>query len=133
MPGSSSRSSGWVAFAGWLLIVLGAVNVLEGIIAVARQHYYVLTANQLIVFDVKTWGWVTLIWGAVIALAGFGVLTHNAVARWFAIVIASINVIEQLGFVGNTAYPLWALTSIALSGIVIYALIVRWDEGQPAV
>ncbi len=132
MPGSGSRSSGWVAFAGWLLIVLGAVDVLEGVIAVARQHYYVLTPTQIIVFDLKTWGWVTLIWGVVIALAGFGVLTGHAVARWFAIVIASVNVIEQLGFVGSSAYPLWALTSIALSGVVIYALIVRWDQGQPA-
>ena len=131
MTGNSSRSSGWVAFAGWLLIVLGAVDVLEGVIAVARQHYYVLTPTQIVVFDLKTWGWVTLIWGAVIALAGVGVLTRHAVARWFAIVIASVNVIEQLGFVGSSAYPLWALTSIALSGVVIYSLIVRWDEGQP--
>jgi hypothetical protein len=131
MSGSGSRSSGWVAFAGWLLIVLGAVDILEGVIAVARQHYYVLTPTQIVVFDLKTWGWVTLIWGAVIALGGFGVLTGHAVARWFAIVIASINVIEQLGFVGSSAYPLWALTSIALSGVVIYSLIVRWDQGQP--
>ncbi len=40
---------------------------------------------------------------------------------------------EQLGFVGSSQYPLWALTVIALSGVVIYALIVRWDGGQPAV
>ena len=133
MPGSGSRSSSWVAFAGWLLIVLGAVDVSEGVMAVAWQHYYVLTPTQIVVFDLKTWGWVTLIWGAVIAVGGFGVLTGHAVARWFAIVIASINVIEQLGFVGNSAWPLWALTSIALSGVVIYALIVRWDEGPPAV
>jgi hypothetical protein len=133
MSGSASRSTGWVAFAGWLLIVLGAVNVLEGVIAVARQHYYVLTPNQIIVFDVRTWGWVTLIWGVVIAFAGLGVLTRHAVARWFAIVIASINVIEQLGFVGNTGFPLWALTSITFSGVVIYALIARWEEDQAPV
>ena len=65
-------------------------------------------------------------------LAGLGLLSGNAIARWFAIVIVSLNVLEQLGFVGNSAYPLWALTSIALSGVVIYALIVRWDEGQAA-
>jgi hypothetical protein len=115
------------------MIVLGALDVLEGVIAVVRQHYYVLTPTQIIVFDLKTWGWVTLIWGAVIALAGLGVLTRHASARWFAIVVASLNVIEQLGFVGSSQYPLWALTSIAVSGVVIYALIVRWDETQPAV
>ncbi len=49
MTGNNSRSSGWVAFAGWLLIVLGAVDVLEGVIAVARQHYYVLTPTQIVV------------------------------------------------------------------------------------
>ncbi len=133
MSGSGKRSSGWVVFAGWLLIVLGAVDILEGLIAIARQHYYVLTPTQIVVFDLKTWGWVTLIWGVVIALAGLGLLSGNPVARWFAIVIASVNVIEQLGFVGSSAYPLWALTSIALSGVVIYALIVRWDERQAAV
>ncbi len=132
MPASSSRSSGWVAFAGWLLIVLGAVDVLEGVIAVARQHYYVFTPTQIIVFDLKTWGWVTLIWGVVIGLAGFGVLTRHAVARWFAIVVASLNVIEQLGFVRQLRVPAVGAHLDSSQRVVIYALIVRWDEVQPA-
>lgn len=133
MPESSTSRSGWVTFAGLLMIVLGAVDAVEGLIAIARQHYYVLTPTQIIVFDLKTWGWITMIWGVVICFAGFGLLSGNSVARWFAIVIAIINVIEQLAFVGNSAYPLWALTSIALSGVVIYALTVRWDETPAAV
>ena len=128
MPGTSSRSSGWVAFAGWLLLVVGAVDALEGLIAIARQQYYVFAPNQVIVFDVKTWGWVTLIVGALIVFAGVGVLARHEVARWFAIAIVSVSVIEQLAFVGNSAYPLWALTAIGLSAVALYALIVRWDE-----
>jgi hypothetical protein len=124
------RMSGWVTFAGWLLLILGALDVLEGIIAVSRGHYYVLTANQIIVFDLKTWGWVTLVWGVVIGLAGFGVLTGHAVARWFAIVVASLTIVEQLAFDGSSAYPLWALSVVALSGVVIYALIARWDHTE---
>jgi hypothetical protein len=130
VSGGSSRWSGWIWFAGWLMILMGAVDVLEGVIAVVRQHYYVLTPTQIIVFDLKTWGWVTLIWGAVIALAGLGVLTHHAVARWFAVVVASLAVIEQLGFVGSSQYPLWALVEIAIAVVVIYALIVRWGEAE---
>ena len=76
----------------------------------------------------KTWGWVTLIVGALIVFAGVGVLTRNTVARWFAIVIVSVSVIEQLAFLGNSAHPLWALIAIAGSGAALYALIVRWDE-----
>jgi hypothetical protein len=37
-------------------------------------------------------------------------------------------VIGQLGFVGAARYPLWTLTVIGLSVVVLYALIVRWDE-----
>jgi hypothetical protein len=110
------------------MIFIGAMDVLEGIIAVSRGKYYVLTANQIIVFDLRTWGWITLIWGIVIGLAGFGILTRHAWARWFAIVVASLNVIEQLGFVGSAQFPLWALTVIAASGVVVYALIVHWED-----
>jgi len=110
------------------MLILGALDVLEGIIAVARQHYYVLAPNQIIVFDVRTWGWITLIWGVVLGLAGWGVLARATWARWFAIVVASLNLIEQLGFLGSAQYPLWTLTVIAFTGVVLYALIVHWDE-----
>jgi uncharacterized membrane protein (DUF2068 family) len=130
----SSRWSGWVTFAGILMLVIGALDVFEGIIAIVRGQYYVLTANQIIVFDMRAWGWITLIWGVILGLAGFGLLTRHAWARWFAVVVASLNAFEQLAFVGSAQWPLWALTGIALSVVVIYALIVHWDEeAQPAV
>jgi hypothetical protein len=45
-------------------------------------------------------------------------------------VVVSINVIAQLGSFGNQAYPLWALASLTLSIVVLYALIVRWGAAQ---
>jgi hypothetical protein len=78
----------------------------------------------------QTWGWITLIWGIVVALAGFGLLSGASWARWFAIVFGSLNFIVQLGFVGGAQYPLWALTVLALTAVVLYALIVRWDEAR---
>jgi hypothetical protein len=44
-----------------------------------------------------------------------------------------VNIVGQLGFAGSSAYPLWALTIVALMVIVLYALIARWDEYQPEV
>jgi hypothetical protein len=64
----------------------------------------------------------------VIGFAGFGLLTGATWARWFAIVIGSLNFIEQLGFFGSSRYPLWALTVLALTAVVLYALIVHWDD-----
>ena len=73
----SSAWSGWIGFAGWLMLIVGGLDFFEGLIAVIRGQYFVLTANQIIVFDTTTWGWITLIWGIVLFIAGLGI----AVAR----------------------------------------------------
>jgi len=125
-----ARSSwaGWIGFAGWLMIIIGALDFFQGLIAIIRNQYYVLTPNQIIVFDLTTWGWITLIWGVVLVFAGLGLLSRSGWARWFAIVVGSLGFFVQLGFVGSAQYPLWALTVLALTVVVLYALIVRWDD-----
>ena len=130
---SSTRWTGWISFAGWLMVVTGALDVFEGLIAIIRGRYYVLTANQIIVFDLRTWGWITLIWGIVLGFAGWSLLSRAGWARWFAIVVGSLNILGQLAFVGSSQYPLWALTINGLMIVVLYALIVRWDEYAPEV
>jgi len=115
------------------MVLVGSLDFFEGLIAVIRGKYYVLTANQIIVFDLRTWGWITLIWGIVVVFAGVALMSRAGWARWFTIVVGSLNVLAQLGFVGGAQYPLWALTIIALSVVVIYALIARWDEVEAAV
>src|SRR4026207_2471828 len=103
--GQMARSRTWTArisFAGWLMIIIGTLDFFEGLIAVIRDQYYVLAPNQIIVFDLTTWGWITLIWGIVVALAGLGRLARSGWARWFAIVVGSLNFVVQLGFVGSS-------------------------------
>jgi hypothetical protein len=128
MATRNSSWTGWIAFAGILMVLIGAIDVFQGLIAIIRDNYYAITPNQIIVFDMTTWGWITLIWGIVLGLAGFGLLSGASWARWFTIVVASLNLIGQLGFVGNSQYPLWALTGITLTIVVLYALIVRWSD-----
>jgi hypothetical protein len=124
--------AGWVWFAGLLMIVIGFLDFFQGLIAVVRDKYYVLGPEQIIVFDLTTWGWITLIWGIIVALAGFALLAGQGWARWFTIVVASLNFIVQLGFVGSNRYPLWALVAMALNIVVLYALIVRWSDVREA-
>ena len=120
--------SGWIGFAGWLMVIIGAVDMFEGIVAIIRQNYYVFTANQIILVNVKTWGWIMLIWGAILALTGAGLLYRASWARWVAIVVASLSILLQLGFLGSSGYPLWSLTVIGLTAVVLYALMVRWHD-----
>lgn len=119
--------SGWIVFAAVVMLVVGSIDFFEGLIAVIRKHYYVVTPEQIVVFNVTTWGWLTLIWGIVLVLAGMALWAGQTWARWFSIVAISINLLGQLGWLGSTAYPLWTLTGIALSVIVIYALTARWE------
>ena len=125
---TSERWSGWISFAGLMIIIIGGLDFFEGLIAVIRGDYYAVTANQIVVVDLTAWGWIMMIWGVVLVLAGLGLLSGASWARWFAIVVGSLNFLAQLGFVGSSQYPLWALTVLALTAVVLYALIVRWDD-----
>jgi len=134
MPASTGTSRppmvGWIVFAAMLLIVLGSVAAIEGLIAIIRGVYYVPHGDQLIVFDTKTWGWVTLLEGILLALIGLALWAGAGWARWTAIFLVTVNLLSQLGWLGNTAYPLWALVVVTLDVVVIYALTVRW-AGYP--
>lgn len=125
-----STMAGWIGFAGIVMLVVGTLDFFEGLIAVIRNNYYVIHGNQLIVFDTTTWGWIMMIWGVLIGLVGLALLSGSGWARWVTIILASINVLGQLSWLGASAYPLWALVIITLNIIVIFALCVRW-EGYP--
>ena len=62
----NTRWTGWIGFAGWLMIIIGGLDFFEGLIAIIRGEYYAVTPNQIIVFDTTTWGWITLLWGIIV-------------------------------------------------------------------
>jgi hypothetical protein len=128
----NSRSmAGWIGFAGILMVILGGLNFFEGLIALLRDNYYVAVQSGFLLFDVTGWGWIMLFWGILLAGIGLALLSGASWARWTTIVLVSINVFGQLGFLGNTNDLLWLLTTLTLNIIVLYALIVRWDESVP--
>jgi hypothetical protein len=125
----NSRSmAGWIGFAGILMLVIGSIDFVQGLIALFEDEYYVVTGSGFLVVDLTGWGWIMLIWGVLLVLGGYGLLSAQEWARWFAIVVVCLNVIAQLGFLGNSQYPVWSLTVIALNVIVLYALTARWGE-----
>ena len=124
-----SSWTGWIGFAGVFMIVVGGIDFCQGLIAVIRGGYFFhATADQIIIFDSTAWGVIMMIWGGILMLAGRSLLSGASWGRWFAIVAAALNFIIQLSFVGSAQYPLWALTGLALSVMVLYALIVRWHD-----
>ena len=113
------RGYGLIIFASVLLLVAGFWNLIQGISAIAKSHVYV--ANAHYVFgDLRSWGWVTLIFSILMLLAGVGVLIGNQLARWFAVAVVGLNAIAQMFFI--PAYPFWSLTIIAMDVVALYGL-----------
>ena len=128
---NSKSMAGWIGFAGTLMLIVASIDFFQGLIALFEDEYFVVTAAGFLVDDLTGWGWIMLIWGVLLFAAGLGLLTAQSWARWFTIVVVSLNFIVQLGFLGNSAYPLWTLTALALNIIVLYALTARWEESVP--
>jgi hypothetical protein len=121
------RGSGWITFAGVVIIMVAILNIIDGIAAISRSAFF--TSNAHYVFsDLRTWGWIVLALGALQMLVGFGIWAGNQLARWTGIVVVSLNAIAQLLFI--PAYPFWSLSIFALDVLVLYGLAAH--GGRPA-
>ncbi len=123
-PGTGGRHAqghghGLVLFASILLVVVGCFNLIYGIAAVANSHVFVANAHYVFA-NLRAWGWITLIIGALQLLAAAGVLAGNQLARWFGVVVLGLNAIDQMFFMH--AYPLWSLAIIAMDVVALYGL-----------
>jgi hypothetical protein len=110
---------GLVLFASILLLVTGCFNAIQGIAAIANSHVFVANAHYVFA-NLRAWGWITLILGALQLLAAAGVLAGNQVARWFAVAVVGLNAIDQMFFI--PAYPFWSLTIIAMDVVALWGL-----------
>jgi hypothetical protein len=128
--GTNRSMAGWIGFAAMLLFIIGTIDIFQGLIAVIEDEYYVVTQSGFLAFDLTAWGWILMLWGVLLVLAGLGLAAGQGWARWFTIVVVALNFFAQLGFLGNSQYPLWALTALALNVMVLYALTVRWRESE---
>jgi hypothetical protein len=117
---------GWVAFAAIMLIMVGAFNAIDGLVALLKDEVFVTTPHGLLVFDLTAWGWINLVFGAAQFLVGLALTRGAFWARMVAVVLVSLNALGQLAFL--SAYPIWSLIIITLDVIVIWALVVHGDE-----
>jgi len=113
------QGSGWIGFAGIMLIIVGALNIVNGLWAL--DHKATVPA-MLYESKLETWGWIILIWGIIVVLAGFLVFSRNQFGRWIGIIAAAIAMIINMTWI--FAFPIAALVEVFLSALVLYALVV---------
>ncbi len=129
MASQDSSWTGWIVFAGFLIVIVGVMDVLQGFMAILEDDFVAATTKGLAIVDVTTWGWLTLLWGALLIVAGLGLLGGAGWARWLAIIGVAVNAVQQIAFLANypNAYPLWNILIVALNIVVLYALTARWE------
>jgi hypothetical protein len=119
--------AGWVVFGGVMLIMLGAFQIIEGLVALFDDGFYAVGPNGLVVdVDYNTWGWVHTIIGIIAVLAGVGLLVGNMAARVVGVGVAFLSALVNLAFI--SAYPVWSTIMIVIDVIVIFAIIVHGRE-----
>jgi hypothetical protein len=117
----------WVVFGGVMLIMLGAFQIIEGLVALFDDGFYAVRSSGLVVHvDYSAWGWVHMLIGVVGVLAGLGLLVGNMAARIVGVVIAFLSAVVNLAFI--SAYPVWSTIMIALDVLIIFAIIVHGRE-----
>jgi hypothetical protein len=116
----SPWATGLTLFAAALMVVVGLLHALAGIAALVEDVVYVTTPEYVYSFDLTTWGWVHLLVGVLVLVAGFGVMRGQTWARMVGIVLACLSLIANFLFIPH--FPIWSLVIIALDVAVIWAL-----------
>jgi hypothetical protein len=117
--GGQVQGGGLILFASVMLVIIGCFNLIYGIAAIANSHVFVGNAHYVI-GNLRAWGWITLILGALQLLAAAGVVMGNQLARWFAVAVLGLNAIDMMFFL--PAYPFWAIMIIAADVVALYGL-----------
>ncbi|MGW1725007.1 DUF7144 family membrane protein [Streptomyces sp. NPDC002306] len=113
-------ASGTTVFASAMMIFGGAMAIFEGIAAIARDSVFVRTRHYAFEFSLAGWGWIHLILGIVLVLAGAAVLNGAFWARYFGVMVAGLGALAN--FLWLPYYPLWALTLVVINVLVVWAL-----------
>ncbi|HEU4356301.1 MAG TPA: hypothetical protein VFT27_11995 [Actinomycetota bacterium] len=125
----SGWAVGWTFFAAFMMIMIGVFHAIAGFAAILEDEFLGIVPAvgtqasgdvYFLQFDATTWGWIHLILGIVVVLAGFGLFRGAVWARTIGVILAVISGI--VGFAWIPWYPVWGIIWIALAVAVIWAL-----------
>ena len=119
---------GWIYFASLMMMLVGGFQAIAGLVSLFKDDFYLVAEKSLLVFDYSTWGWIHLLMGIIIFMAGVALMNGATWARMVGVLLAGISLFANMAFL--SAYPLWSILMIVVDILVIYALTVHGDEVQ---
>jgi hypothetical protein len=125
-PRRAAVTTGFIVFAGVAMVMIGVFHAFQGLVALFNDDFYVVGQKWIFEFDLTTWGWVHLIVGIGVAVAGLFVFSGAGWARFVGIGVAGFSAL--VNFMWLPYYPIWSLIIIALDVAVIWSLAVHGKE-----
>jgi hypothetical protein len=104
--------------------------MLNGLVALIHDEVYLVGEDQIVAFDFTQWGWIHLIAGGIVILAGIAVVSGATWARIVGVLVAVLHAMAQIAFI--EAFPFWTMIIIAIDIAVIYGLLVHGEEIEAA-
>ncbi|HYJ67677.1 MAG TPA: hypothetical protein VEX15_08420 [Nocardioidaceae bacterium] len=114
-----------------MLILLGCFHAIQGLVALFDDQKFQVADSELAVsVDYTAWGWVHLVGGIIVVLAGVALFMGRMWARIVGIVVALISAIVCIGFL--PAFPVVSTIMIAFAVLIIWAITVHGAEMKEA-
>jgi hypothetical protein len=133
VPRQSARSPevtgwvGWIVFAATMMMIVASFHVIQGLVAVFNDKYYLVAKSGLTVeLDYTAWGWTHILIGAVLFVAGLALFAGQMWARVIGVGLAGLSALANFAFIAS--YPFWSAIVIAIDVLVIMALTVHGRE-----
>ena len=120
------RGAGRVVFAAILLLLVGTLNIIYGIGAIADANFYA-NDTRYILTNLNALGWLLIVVGLIQLTGGFSLLSGNPYGRLIGIVAGSLGAIDALLSMGNS-HPWWNLAIFALCVWVVYGIVVYGED-----
>ncbi len=119
----SGAAVGYIMFASFILIMIGIFHAIDGLAAIINDTFYSQVGDYVFKFDATAWGWIHLIGGIIVLIAGFSLYGGAIWARTVGVIVALISAIAS--FASLPYYPVWSILIILLDICVIWALTIH--------
>ncbi len=107
-------------FASVMLMIVGVFQFLAGIAAIINDETFVIGQEYVFKLDTTSWGWIHMLLGILLFLAGLALIQGAVWARTVATILAALSAISA--FMWLPYQPWWSVLIIVLDIFVIWAV-----------
>ena len=109
------------------MLLAGTLHLLQGLVALVNDEFYVSRQTQMVELDLVAWGWIHVVFGMLVASTGAALVGGRRGATIPAVLLVALSIVVNAIWFAH--YPFWSATVIALDVFVIWALIAQRDGG----